>query len=469
MSIESDALNKLAQGRGYILYYAEYVASTLLEMTPIIVPYKGVTMGITKGLVLYVNGEWLLNDPELNPTEPGSNPDEVLGACLYHEVEHPLRGFDRIEALPNGDLANIAGDEAINYNLREEGWKLPTWVVYPEKFNHPPGLTMEQYYELLSRQMQQQQQQLQQFMNCAMGGNPPPNPDTDSDKGKKGKGEQQPESGTGSGQGWQKKIGAGTCGSGAGSTLFDHIEQELDAQYGKSEAEVDAIRRTTLDRIEEHMQQFGRGSVPGRFEQLIQTKIKAPEVDWRRELKRVLRRSKEIVAGCSDFSMRNPSIGGALVGVTSSGVVSQRVLVAIAEDTSLSMGTDQLIEARSEGYHLLKKMGLQEAWLIQADTQVERCERISLRKMPSISYKGRGGTNFIPVFQKVMQLRPRPNLLVFFTDGAGPAPEHQPRGLEVVWCIVRTPYSCRPAPWGKMVVCDKRQEVQDPFSGNYRT
>lgn len=467
MSIETDALNKLALGRGFVLSRAEYVASTLLEMTPIIVKVPSVTMGVTRGLVLYVNGEWLLSDPEMTT-------DEITGGCLYHEVEHPLRGFDRLDALSNKNLANIAGDEAINYNLREENWKLPSWVVYPEKFNHPGNLTLEQYYALLEKQMDVAKKNLEKFMNDTMNGQQPPPVNGDSNSsGKKGsknaqKGggknqdHQQPGGGSG-GQGWQKKIGAGACGSAGGNDENSQLEKDLDAAYGKGEAEVDAVRRKTLDDIEEHMQQFGCGSVPGRFNQLLETRIQKPLVDWKRELRKALRYSSTVISGARNYSMRRPSIGGALAGVCSSGLIDSEVRVALVEDTSLSMGTEQLQEARNEGYHVLKKLGLREAWHIQADSVVQRVQKIKLRQMPHVSFAGRGGTNFIPVFEALEKIRPRPNLVVFFTDGDGPAPEAPPKGIQTVWCIVRTPHARRPARWGRVVVCGKNQELLDPY------
>ena len=471
---KKEALSKLALGRGYVLSRAEYIASTLLEMTPVIVSNPEITMGITRGLVLYVNGNWLLSDPEMST-------DEVTGACLYHECEHPLRGLDRLEALPNKELANIAGDEAINEDLRSEKWSLPSWVVYPEKFDHPHGLTMEQYYELLIQQLDKAQGGLQAFMDDRMGGDKSEDKGSGQNGGQNGEKDQGKGSGStdknpgqgggqgsgqdkGPGSGWQKKVGAGACGSAGGNAVVSQVEEELDSQYGRSDVEVDAVRRYTLDQIEEHMQQFGRGSVPGRFEQLLKTRIKKPDVDWRKELKHVIRHSADvIVSGSMDYSMRRPSIGGALMGVVSAGLVEREVVACIAEDTSLSMGTPQLVQARNEGYHLLKKLGLQSAWHIQADTTVQKVQRVKLRQLPNITFAGRGGTNFIPVFEKIAKLRPRPNLLVYYTDGDGPAPAKPPPGIAVVWCIVRTAHARRPAKWGHVVVCDKNQELQPPL------
>jgi hypothetical protein len=39
----------------------------------------------------------------------------------------------------------------------------------------------------------------------------------------------------------------------------------------------------------------------------------------------------------------------------------------------------------------------------------------------------------------------RPDVLVYFTDGHGPAPKERPV-VAVIWCL--TPAGRRPAPWG---------------------
>ena len=456
--LEKEALNQLSLGRGYVLNRAPYISHMLLNLTPYIVDNKiktadgqRITMGVTSGMVLYVNGEWLMTDPEVAPDPLGKN-DEVVGACLYHECEHILRGMYRLDALPNKELANIAGDEAINFNLREEGWNLPSWVVYPEKFGHPPGLTLEQYYRLLSEQVANSNKTLEQFMNGCMSG---------------GSGVKSTSSGSGGtdkASGWQKKVGAGVCGSAGGSSISKELEKELDSVEGKSSVEVDATRRVTLDKIEEHMEQKGRGTMPGRFHDLLKTRLKKPDVDWRRELRRaLLRATGRDIAGAMDYSGMHPSIGGALVGVHTSGLIDREVRICIIEDTSGSMGSSQLQQARNEGYHLLKRIGLQEAWLIQADVTVHRSQRVRLRTLPSIAFSGRGGTDFRLALKAAAALRPRPNLVVYFTDGDGVSPTKPPSGITVIWCVVRTPRARRPASWGRVVVCDSSQELMEPY------
>jgi predicted metal-dependent peptidase len=61
---------------------------------------------------------------------------------------------------------------------------------------------------------------------------------------------------------------------------------------------------------------------------------------------------------------------------------------------------------------------------------------------------GRGGTDFRPPLARLFLRQQRVDLVIYFTDGYGPAPENPPR-IPVIWCL--TEDGERPAPWGKVV------------------
>lgn len=434
----AEVKTRLAEGRTHILEHAPYIASTLMALTPVVITGRpNLTMAITPGLVLYVGAEWFLSDPVM------AN-HRVIAACLYHECEHVLRDISRVLTLENKEIANIAADMAINHDLREEGWELPGWAIYPEKHGLPPGMTLEWYYDELLKKMQEDgHSSAKEMMDAAAG--------EESEDGE-----------------WEQKIGNGVCGSGAGNPGgeegIEELEAELDAEDGKSAAEVEGIRQDTLNDIQEYAKAMGAGSVPGHFKIILENRIRKPEVNWRRELRRVLRRSVEhIRSGSSDYSMRRPSVSGALVGVVSSGIVTYDVEVALVEDTSASMDAPQLLQARNEGYHVLSKLGIREAWHMQIDCEVQALRRVRLKQLAAVKFEGRGGTDFRPAFERLAKCRPRPSLVVVFSDGDGPAPKDSPKGMAVVWCIVRTRHARQPALWGKTIVCDRSQELMPPY------
>ncbi len=61
---------------------------------------------------------------------------------------------------------------------------------------------------------------------------------------------------------------------------------------------------------------------------------------------------------------------------------------------------------------------------------------------------GRGGTDLRPPFEAQFLAKIRPDVIVYFTDGDGPAPDRPPL-IPVVWCL--TPFGFRPAAWGREI------------------
>jgi len=472
---EEEALNLISLGRAFVVDHtkepcAPYIAQTLLNLTP--VPRLGTKgpLGVTEQMVMIINPVWIMEDPWLSQKH-------IMAACLVHETEHILRGIDRLRALPNQEIANIAGDLAINCCQRREGWILPPWVHYPELYGFEEFLTLEQYYQLLSDMCQQSHGgSLQKMMNALTNngegdGHGEGDGDQDGDEGQGSAGgagdpggDQDGDQGAGGkGKGWKPNIGSGACGSVGGNSLDPQAEAEVNREHGRSGVEVEAIRRGTLDDIEEHIEQHGRGSVPGRFSELIKMKLKPPEINWKATLRKVIRRTLGMLRfGQRDYSMLRPSMSSPFLGVVLPSLIDQEIEVAVARDTSGSMGNPQLQSANRETMHAAKKAGVQQFWLIDADVIVHSCKRVKIRDVPKIPLKGRGGTDFRMVFEVVRKLRPRPNVLIYVTDGDGVAPRKPPPGITVIWCIVRTDWARRPATWGTVVVCDKNQELMEP-------
>jgi len=459
---ETEVLHRLSLARAEVMSKAPYVADTLLNLTPVVVDHAVATIGVTRGMVLYVNPKWLMGHEELKS-------DEELAGVLYHEVEHILRGIDRLEVLPNQEIANYAADIAINDNLLDEGWMLPSTRLTADLYGLEKGHALEWYYEKLVEMCEESQKSIQQLTEelvDSKASGSTGKKKASSQKGKKHSSASQGQKGDGQSDGegsagsWKPDIAAGACGGISGNSTCPDLEAELDKDLGKTGAETEAIRRQTLEAIEQHIQSYGIGSTPGRFRDLIKTKIRKSLVDWRSRLRQVFRRTANvIVAGASDYSMRRPSICSSFLGVAIAGLIHRPVQIAVVEDTSGSMGALQLSDARSEGFHLIKKAGVQEFWFIQADVDIHRCERVRLREFTRKDFRGRGGTDFRQVFERVQKLRPRPNLVVYYTDGAGPAPKNPPKGIETIWCIVRSPFVMKPADWGHIVVCDKNQNI----------
>lgn len=438
----------MALARAYLRKRAPYLSTTIYGLVPC--PQKGCgTMAVTRNLVMYYDPDWVENEPEFQTVDAAGkfNGYECVAACIHHECQHVVRGLERLEALSDAKLANIAGDMAINYDLRAADWRLPSWVVYPESFGMEGGKPLEFYYQELSKNKQQAMSTLQQMLEKSgildrLGGG-------------QGQPQQDPA---------QTAPMAGQCGSIAGNVKDAELEASLDEQFGRTKADTERIKRVTANQIQEHIKANGRGSAPGFDEESLKFTRKESTVDWKRTLSRVVRRTiGAAIAGGNDFSMRRPSKRSLVLGVVRPGLIDQLCEVAFIRDTSGSMGTQDLNAANNEAIAVMKQLGLDEVWFIDADTQVHTCKRMRLKDIPKAKAMGRGGTDFREPLKKAAKLRPKPDVVIYLTDGDGTAPTKKPTNFEVVWCVVPGAYARRPARWGHTVLCSKDQKLHDSF------
>ncbi len=367
------------------------------------------TLGVTPGMVVYYNPKFLewLGKESKNEQEWVSK----VAFCLLHEGNHPLRKHHQRAGDRDPDILNIAQDLPINQDLRTMGWSPPSIVCFPEKFNVPPGLTSEQYYDLL---IQQKEQVMKLLGGC--GG-----------------------------------VCAGGCGGGSGGHGSD-FEQQIDAEMGRSNAEQESIQKQIASSINEHMKGPGRGTLPGSWAEWVKRILEPPKIPWERTLRIQLTNAcGRIEAGGYDYSRRRISKRSLVRGIVRPGLVSYTPEGAVIVDTSGSMSIKQIEIGLRETAGILRALGMDELWFLQADAIIAcKPERGRVNRLRNMKIHGRGGTDFRPAIAALDKLRPRPQLAVYFTDLEGAFPQHPPKGIDVVWAVIsnrRAP----PPPWGKVV------------------
>lgn len=421
--------DKLSEFRAIVRLKAGYLASLLYGLVPYFVEGYG-TMGVTPGLVHIIDPKWIMKF------------NEFEGAFLYmHEMSHILRDTAGRRGDRDPNLFNQAADIAINDDLIAVGWTPPGGEDAPmtsDTFGFPKGLSAEEYYDLL---LQRQQKE-------------PP-------KGGRG---QQPQQGAGGADASNKKTAgpndpphlcSGHCGGVAGTS--SELEDKLDQEVGRSHVEKKAIQRQALDDIRQAVAQ-GRGNIPASFRSLIQIDKKRSKIPWTRKLAAFLRRATgQIQSGGLDFSISRPARSSYARGIPRPGLVQQEPVVLFIEDTSGSMGHPQLKTVRREARAIMLGLGLDKVWWMDADAAVAAPPRqVSVRDLERLPIHGGGGTDFRPALEAGLKLRPKPDIIVYLTDGDGTAPAAAPPGVVVIWCIVPSYYNKRPASWGHAVIM--RQE-----------
>ena len=116
-----------------------------------------------------------------------------------------------------------------------------------------------------------------------------------------------------------------------------------------------------------------------------------------------------------------------------------RVMAVI--DTSGSVTPDLLEQISGE---LARLAGSFAVTVVECDAAVHAVYPYR----PLTTVHGRGGTDLRPPLEPSFLRGHRPDLVVYFTDGWGPAPACPPR-VPVVWCL--TPSGTEPADWGRVI------------------
>jgi predicted metal-dependent peptidase len=110
-------------------------------------------------------------------------------------------------------------------------------------------------------------------------------------------------------------------------------------------------------------------------------------------------------------------------------------------DTSGSISTELLSAVEGELGRLARSY---QVVVVECDAAVRRVYPYR----PLEAVVGRGGTDLRPPLERTFLREHRPDLVLYFTDGFGPAPGRPP-AIPVVWCVL--PGGVRPARWGRQI------------------
>lgn len=415
--------DKLAAARLLACERMPYFRTAVLGLVPKELPGLG-RFGVTKNGVLMWDADcldrWTV---------------EETGAVLIHEISHLLRGHaDRCERMgAEHDLWNIAGDLEINDDLLAAKLPLPGEGVFPKALGLPENQLAEEYYHQLS-----QMPKMQVDSACGAGDGQQGDDGDDQDGAGQGKDDKDGESGGGKG------IGRGRCGGCAGNP--EPGEGDHEGGSGRSQVEMERIKRQVAEDIHKEAAR-GRSTVPGGWKRWADQQLKPPQIPWRQKLSRAVRAAIAYRPGAVDYHYNKPSRRQAGVGFGPGKPIMPALRapiprVAVIVDTSGSMAQEELAEAVSECSGILKATG-SEATFCACDAKVHTLQKVRHWKDVTKLLEGGGGTDFRPPIEAMAEQRPRPDVVVFITDGMGPAPATPPP-FKMVWVLVG-PHRCKPS------------------------
>jgi predicted metal-dependent peptidase len=194
-----------------------------------------------------------------------------------------------------------------------------------------------------------------------------------------------------------------------------------------------------------------QGKLPSDLERAI-AKLLKPQIDWLRALKQKLR------FGVSRTEKRDVTwsvpnrrfLGADFIMPSNVGPDKPKIVYAI--DTSGSMSESDLSQAVSELEEIRVKYGAK-VYMLDCDANVQSSRWIEPHE-PLPKLKGGGGTDFVPVFNHLIEKRIRPDYCCFFTDGYGNFGDEKPP-FEVLWVMT----SQVDPPFGEVV------RVNVPYEG----
>jgi len=376
---------------------------------------------------MWVDGKTL----GFNPMFVDSLSIDVLKGCLCHEVLHLALSHHTRRGNREKVKWNSAGDYAINAMIKNK-FSLPGGCLFDPKYS---ALSAEDIYSQLPTDKEKKKDQNKEGGNgqtSSLGGSgasDSPAADSQSEKDKsedsnKDKSEDD-------------NPDPGGCGEVRDADVGEGKGVPTEADLSRSEAEW----KVAVSQAAQQAKTFGK--LPAGFDRVVDDIIN-PKINWRALLRQFMDtlvksdyswvhpNRRHIHAGIYLPSCRDSEVGTMVIGVDTSGSISDKMLTQVAAELSSILN-----DIRADCY------------VVHADSKVQNTEYFAPGdSISKLNAKGGGGTDFKPVFKWIEKENIEPSCVIYFTDLYGSFPEIQP-DYPVLW-IVDGKMS-RKAPFGEVI------------------
>ncbi|HET7070938.1 MAG TPA: VWA-like domain-containing protein [Nocardioides sp.] len=381
-----------------------YLAHALYALTPVLTP-EVARMTCDEHWRVYVNADWL-----------ESSPVREIAAELAHVTWHLLLDHAERARTVNVDASTAApwhraADATVAHTVTPEGL-IPPGLATATELSLPEGRSAEEYFAILSRL-----------------------PTTPSD-----------------GTSTPLPAGAG-CGSGADGVRREHeLPPDADAS-GLDSVEAGQVRRRVAIEYRNHVTDIG--TTPGDALRWAKAVLE-PTIAWEPLLAGAVRRAVGWTNGHTDYTYTRPSRRqGAVRSFVLPGTRRPLPSVAMVVDTSGSVDDQLLGRALGEVDGALAALGVRDSsvTVLACDAAVHTVTKV--RRARDTTVAGGGGTDMRVGITTAAALRPRPDLIVVFTDGYTPWPHQPPPATTVIAAMLgRSSAQLPPTPaWAARVEC----------------
>lgn len=180
----------------------------------------------------------------------------------------------------------------------------------------------------------------------------------------------------------------------------------------------------------------GIGTMPGSANEVIGAG--QGKISWQSQLRTYTGSILEKRPVYNRPNRRFPDLVGIVPGTTRR---PSKPNILACMDTSGSM-TTELVELINGELHKLSKVYT--VTVAEVDCEIHKV--YPYKKITEVC--GRGGTDFRPPLEKEFLKKHKTDLVIYFTDGMGPAPDAAPK-TPIIWCL--TPGGQVPAAYGKVI------------------
>jgi len=314
-------------------------------------------------------------------------------------------------------LWQTATDYVVNGMLVKNGMQAPEYANYEPKFE---GMYAEEVYEILHSEMmdnaQHSMEQEQQQVTDA-----------------------------------EDDIHAENLHMSAEYTPSDDAKESQEEENTKAKEEEQAsssdaeeLAEEMKERLEQVFQKLKRqGDLPKDMHFVVPEYF-SHKIDWREFLYGYIASHAK-----TTYSFNPPNMKYLYRGIYLPSLSSDLLRIIVAVDTSGSVDEALLGTFLGEVNSMMQQYPNYEIDLITADAKIQSHKTFLPGELLDYELSGGGGTDFRPVFEYIDQHIDYPTLLLYFTDGQGTFPQHEP-SYDLLWIMPEAV----DVPFGEVVVLE---------------
>ncbi len=395
---------KLAKAKAKLMLEHPYIGSLATALK---------TVDDPEALTFSSDGVKLTYNPEYFERVPLDEIEFALANGAMHAVlKHRERISDRV-----GRIWQAATDLVVNSMLVKNGFVLPPYVYYDERFE---GMYAEEIYDVLKDEMITNQTRDEAEVQSE-----DMEPTDEEDK----------------------STSSNTSQSNSNDQPTPPQEPTSPEPLLMQEQPIDP---EALEALQEELQEYfeqifakykRQGDLPKGLE-IVVPELFSHKIDWREELYRYIADYAK-----SSYSFMPPNMKYLYRGICLPSLSSDLLRIVIAIDTSGSIDEKMLGVFLSEVSAIMQQYPNYEIDIITADAKVQSHKTYLPGEPLSYEVSGGGGTDFRPVFDYIEREIDYPTLLLYFTDGMGTFPTEEP-GYDLVWVMPEA----KEVPFGEVLV-----------------